>query len=318
MRQAPSLSLLEAWALEPGRLRHDVPLCGSPERCLARWAVEDATGRVWVLERIASEQWEGRERIGRVLAFLSREFTQLAPYRMTWRGAHVALEGGEGWQLSPYLGNDPLPRPEYLRSAPRGDALGRCMVEFARASESLPDELAGETPARELDLEEYVRALLEKVANREPEVARRARGVEKRLQGLWNILPELPRAFCHGDCHPLNVLWQGEGVLALIDWEFCASRFRQYDLANCLGCVGIEDPRALGGEFAIALLDRLRDSLLDGAERRFLPDMVLALRFAWLSEWLRHGDRDMIGLELDYMELLCRNRDRLAELWRTG
>jgi homoserine kinase type II len=39
------------------------------------------------------------------------------------------------------------------------------------------------------------------------------------------------------------------------------------------------------------------------------------MRFAWLSEWLRKDDREMIGLELDYMDLLIQNRDALARVW---
>jgi hypothetical protein len=31
---------------------------------------------------------------------------------------------------------------------------------------------------------------------------------------------------------------------------------------------------------------------------------VAASRFGWLSEWLRRGDREMLGLELDYLDLL--------------
>jgi homoserine kinase type II len=44
-------------------------------------------------------------------------------------------------------------------------------------------------------------------------------------------------------------------------------------------------------------------------------EFVVALRFAWLSEWLRKDDREMIALELDYLELLIQNRDLLARAW---
>jgi len=45
------------------------------------------------------------------------------------------------------------------------------------------------------------------------------------------------------------------------------------------------------------------------------PDFVVALRFAWLSEWLRRDDVEMIALELDYMDLLIEHRGRLRSLW---
>ena len=44
-------------------------------------------------------------------------------------------------------------------------------------------------------------------------------------------------------------------------------------------------------------------------------EFVVAMRFAWLSEWLRKDDKEMIGLELDYMALLIQNRDVLAREW---
>jgi len=46
-----------------------------------------------------------------------------------------------------------------------------------------------------------------------------------------------------------------------------------------------------------------------------LPEFVVALRFAWLSEWLRKDDVEMIGLELDYMDLLIEHRGRLRRVW---
>ena len=36
----------------------------------------------------------------------------------------------------------------------------------------------------------------------------------------------------------------------------------------------------------------------------YLTDFVLALRFAWLSEWLRKDDEEMLELELVYWEIL--------------
>ena len=45
--------MLSHWNLDPGRLRPDIPLCGSPERCTKRWAIEDADGNTWFARDIA-------------------------------------------------------------------------------------------------------------------------------------------------------------------------------------------------------------------------------------------------------------------------
>ena len=44
-------------------------------------------------------------------------------------------------------------------------------------------------------------------------------------------------------------------------------------------------------------------------------EFVIAVRFAWLSEWLRHKDREMIELETVYMNLLADNYDMLKNAW---
>lgn len=308
----PLQALLPLWNLESGRVRPDIKLQGSPERCQRRWAVEDANNSLWILELLAPGQAERRERLARLLQALRNDFPYLAAYEQSHAGVFAPRHQGRCWQLSPWLEHEPLSRPEYLRDARMGISLGRCLAKLLHAGQRLP--VANTADA--FSLHGYVRTLLQTMDKAAPEWIARARGVERRLEPFWELLPELPRVFCHGDCHPLNILWRGGEVCALIDWEFCGTRPRLYDLANCLGCVGIEDPRALGGAFALGLIEGLGHELHAGTDARHLPELLLALRFAWLSEWLRHGDTAMIGLELDYMELLSRGLEELRKLWR--
>jgi homoserine kinase type II len=44
--------------------------------------------------------------------------------------------------------------------------------------------------------------------------------------------------------------------------------------------------------------------------------MIIAIRFGWLSEWLRNRDEEMIELETVYMNLLMDHADDLAAQWR--
>jgi homoserine kinase type II len=78
----------------------------------------------------------------------------------------------------------------------------------------------------------------------------------------------------------------------------------------------MEDPRSLAGALVARLIGRLR------AEARFTAagwetffDLVLALRFAWLSDWLRRNDREMVGLETVYVRLLLEGRDGWERAW---
>jgi homoserine kinase type II len=43
---------------------------------------------------------------------------------------------------------------------------------------------------------------------------------------------------------------------------------------------------------------------------------VIATRFAWLSDWLRRRDKEMIELEATYIYLLIQSRLDLSNFWK--
>jgi homoserine kinase type II len=53
---------------------------------------------------------------------------------------------------------------------------------------------------------------------------------------------------------------------------------------------------------------------VSNASWEVLIEFVIAIRFAWLSEWLRHDDLEMIALETVYMNLLTDNADMLKKV----
>jgi homoserine kinase type II len=78
----------------------------------------------------------------------------------------------------------------------------------------------------------------------------------------------------------------------------------------------MEDPRCLTGDLVVTLLRRLRAAAGYAAEAwAMFPDLVLALRFAWLSDWLRRDDREMVELEAVFIGLLLDRRDALEKAW---
>jgi len=305
-----SLQLLEYWGLTPGRLLRDIELAGSPQRCRKRVVVQDAAGGLWILEQLLPGQAGRRARIARALEALAPEFPLAPAYRRTLKGEGVLASQGRSWQLAPFVQHEELPRPAYLHEAGMGASLGDCLAQLRRAAALVPAEASGPL----FDLPGYIRELLHTLRERRPDVAYRAEAAAAALAPLEAAWDTLPRAFCHGDCHPLNALWSHGRVVALIDWEFCGPRPRLYDLATCLGCVGVEDPAALGGRFARGLLEGSGEPG-DEEAGELLPELVLALRFGWLSEWLRNDDEPMVTLELDYMELLASNLGRLRGVW---
>ena len=126
-------------------------------------------------------------------------------------------------------------------------------------------------------------------------------------------------AFCHGDYHPLNIIWGAGRIRAVIDWEFMGRKPALYDIANLISCVGFEDPEALLDDLVLSFLQEVRaGGLLCPRSEAVLLDYVLGLRMAWLSEWLRKDDTQMVAMELDYMELLIRLRDPLRAAWKAA
>jgi len=76
----------------------------------------------------------------------------------------------------------------------------------------------------------------------------------------------------------------------------------------------MEDPKSLAGPFVHRLISRLRRlGIFSDESWNALPDLVLAIRFAWLSEWMRKNDRPMIRLEADYMALPLKHRPGLTD-----
>ena len=55
--------------------------------------------------------------------------------------------------------------------------------------------------------------------------------------------------------------------------------------------------------------------MISGHSWELLLEFIVALRFAWLAEWLRHNDREMITLETVYMKLLIDNAYDLKHTW---
>ena len=134
---------------------------------------------------------------------------------------------------------------------------------------------------------------------------------------LFPIHDRLPIRFCHGDLHPINIIWGKASIRAVIDWEFCGIKPEIFDLANLLGCLGMEDPQSLTGPFVNRLIRRLRrPDIFSDQSWDALPDLMLAIRFAWLSEWMRKDDEPMIRLEADYMSLLVSYGQSLSRLCR--
>lgn len=295
---------------------------GSPERCLERFACADSGGDAWLLERLGPAQAPRREEVARLLAALCAADPELArfipAYRQLPGGGHILrLETGPNtgsWQLSPLVDHVPLPRPDYLAHAWRGEAVATLLLRLQGAGNALHAP-----PAPCADLPAYAQELFASIAAHRPDLSPRLVPLRAFLATLPELLAAQPETFVHGDLHPLNILWgagpsePGQTIRALIDWEFCGRGPALYDAANCIGCAAFEDPSGLSGGFVTGLVRGLG---LSPAQLPLLAAMLPATRLGWLSEWLRKGDAEMLDMELDYLEiLLTLGPGKLAAIW---
>ncbi|MGE4552486.1 MAG: aminoglycoside phosphotransferase family protein, partial [Desulfovibrionaceae bacterium] len=81
------LSIAQRFGCRGSAPRPDIELPGSPQRCRSRRAVEDADGRIWVLEELAESQAQRRERTSRLLALLGAAGLPVPEFRHAPDGA---------------------------------------------------------------------------------------------------------------------------------------------------------------------------------------------------------------------------------------
>lgn len=301
--------MLRPWNLTLKQERLDLFIPGSPERCIERRVVQDAGGDLWVLERIAAAQAARREVLGRLLAGLSAAgLGQACAYRPCAEGGYVRRdERGGCWQLSPYVTGEGLAAPEYTEDEAPGEELAGFLIALRVAAGELGKGEGIPAGTGEFFLAPYVAKFLAELRHHAPKIHSRAANAAESLRPFLDLEPSLPRVLCHGDLHPMNAVWREGKIAAVIDWEFAGFKHALYDITNTLGCLGIENPRTFSCGAGATMLRNLKaGGQLSPELATLLRPAVAASRFGWLAEWLRKEDREMVAMELDYLEMLTR------------
>ena len=301
MHPSPELlrGILSCWGLTHQGIHPEIPIQGSPERCLYR-VVVNAGGTLFFLEEMDSHSLPRKNRIAQRTAHLSAKGLPVAAPLAGLDGNFVQCVDGRNWQLTPFLeGIAPAPGNSW-QDAWRGEALALFLRDLRQGGR----DLAANEEA--FDLRGYVMKIARDAKKLHPAVFARLAPVFALIERRLAACANLPVVFCHGDPHPQNMIWGSNRILAAIDWEFCGPKCVLHDPALVVGCVGSEDEDALSGPFVTAFLGTLRScGLLDNTLEPHLPTWTLALRTAWLAEWLRREDADMIEFETFYMTTLA-------------
>lgn len=307
-----AVAVAREWNLVARRIRRDLQIAGSPDRCELRMVVECDSDRLYVLESLFEADADRKLEIIACLDLLSKKgLTAVVPYLRSASGAEIVTFGNRLWQISPFVSGVPLVRPEYVWDGWRGAA----MADFLIRQNALTHGISYFKAFSVFSITDYIQKLILQIQSHAPDVLTGIRPVIRFLERRFMATHDrLPVSFCHGDFHPLNVIWSAGGIHAVIDWEFLGMKPEIYDAANLIGCIGIEDPQALLGNFVRQFICRLnRARWISPASWEVLAEFIIAIRFAWLSEWLRHDDREMIAMETTYMNLLADQADMLKK-----
>jgi homoserine kinase type II len=307
--------ILAFWGISFNKaLPHLMPE-GSPERTVFRIVIEDATAHRFVLEQIAPSSFHAKMKIIKTQEFLSgRGLAKVVPYCAGPEGQYIQTYKEGLWQLVPFSPGVALDRSTYLYEGWRAEVLANFLIELRQKAQGIPFFLYDEV----FSIKKYVHTLTAQIQKREQNILPAVQSVVAFLErDFMKAYDLLPTAFCHGDYHPLNIVWAKDDIQAVIDWEFCGIKPEIYDVANMVGCLGMEHPSSLTADLVVAFIRKLRAAdIFSPLSWEYFLEFVVAMRFAWLSEWLRKDDREMIALELEYMDLLLSNRDGLRAAWQ--
>ncbi len=302
------------YGLELSRLHGDAGITGSPERSLNRTVAGNTAGEKYIIEELPPDRSEKKQRLGKHQhALKDLAVPHVHPPLRNREGSVLTQLDGRFFQITPFVPGVTLPRPEYVTDAWRGEAMADFLISLYGKTRGTDVVSQEERDGQGFSIADYVQRILRDIDQKNPEISSRVRQIAASLEDRFmEVHDKVPQIFCHGDFHVMNVIWGTSGISGVIDWEFCGLRPDVYDVANMIGCIGIEDPNALGGPLVTRFLEKLTQSgLISRMGWENLAEFIIALRFAWLAEWLRNNDPEMIELELVYMKLLADNRATL-------
>lgn len=296
--------LLSEWGVEFASQDASAEIEGSPERTAARAVVFDTAGKRWILEKIEPDNLARKQEVAEQLATLSG-LTQVHPYQKTAGGSFFS----DRHMLRPFIDGVSLNRETYLNDSWRIDAMTDFLIQFRGVSAPLSGP--------RFSIGSYAENRMKVWRTRHPERTKKLEDSFARLKETF--LPmhdQLPVAFCHGDYHPLNIVW-GEGAIqSVIDWEFCGTKPELYDAALLLGCIGFEDPDNLLKEPSIRLVQNLRKANFGApVSWEHLLGLMATIRWGWMSEWIRRGENDAAEMETLYIQILVDQQDYIQQRW---
>jgi homoserine kinase type II len=307
--------ILNFWDIKLLKTRDDFIIAGSPERIDFRVVLESKDNNLYLLENFSQKILETKNKIIDVLSFLeNNDLQKTNNYIKNKNNEYIFEDDGKFWQIQKFIIGNELDRINYIFEEWRGEALAKWLIDFKDKSKDIRIK-----DQKIFSLKDYVYQIYQDVRNNDPEIVPRLKPIIDFLESdFMDNYHKLPIAFCHGDYHPLNVIWSKNNIKTVIDWEFCGYKSEIYDIANMVSCVGMENPECLNQGLIMGFIQEIKSSkVIEEISWKYLLNFMIAIRFAWLAEWLRKKIPEMIDLELTYMHLLKDNHQDLNNTWFT-
>jgi len=195
--------------------------------------------------RVRGDYSEQESLAHRVLAHLTDKGFPTAPLLRTVAGETYVQYNNRIYELHPFLQGEEFEPGNQAQFAAMGGIIAQfheCMRDFEC---SIPFErfigrqFWNNYPHLQRQ-EQFVKYTKEDIATRESSAELREE-IERaliqtsqtmeRVTSVWeSIEPQLPRAFVHGDYHPLNVQFKGDEVAFVCDFDFAMPAERIYDI----------------------------------------------------------------------------------------
>lgn len=306
--------IFDIWGIKLKKMDKKIDLFSSPEREFDRESFINEREDIYIVESILEEHLYHRKKLIDLYKYFDdKNFNYTKNYIKTLNGEFYYLDE-KVYLLRNYIKANSLNQEKYLKDVWRGEALAKFLIELKKVSK----EISFIEKEEDINVKEHVYYLFEKLKKYRPTLAKQFEKIKFLLEiDFFEKYDSLENGFCHGDLHPINVLWGQNKIVGVIDWEFFAYKKEIYDLANLIGCMGFENPSSLIDEITIELLNNIyKSKIYDELSIQYLMEFIIAQRSSWLSLWLKKEDRDMIKEELIYMEFLVDNITNIQNIWK--
>jgi homoserine kinase type II len=302
------------WDIDIKQIRKDISIAGSPERVDYREVIQDSNDKHFIIEQIINNTVDHKQKIAKAIDYLySKKLIYLRPYLKTNKDNFLLEHDNAYWQMVDFVEGQDLDRPNYINDAWRGKLLARFLIDLRSKSK----DVSGFDPNEVFSIKDYIKDMLCSLASK-PDLIKRLTPVLDYLEeDFFKVHDNLRSCFCHGDYHPVNVIWAKDDISSIIDWEFLGYKPEIYDVACMISCVGIEGPRAFTSALVKEFITCLKQAnIIEPKSWDYLVEYMIALRFGWISEWLRKDNQEMLEFDIGYTNAMVENAKVIKNILR--